>query len=139
VAAVCNLRGTTKNKRHQRRTLLVLIDTLTVVRLDQGPLLLQSYRHLTRRIVLSSVCIIAALKKGALISIRSDHIHRPKVLDHGNVGRGELNIDGLVMASAVYEKLHSLYDIVMQPRRSCIRTVICRPRLQSSMVRESKS
>lgn len=78
MAAVCNFRGParlTKNKRHQRRTLLVLIDTLTVVRLDRGPLLLQSYRHLTSRIVLSSVCIIAALEKGALILFRSDHVH----------------------------------------------------------------
>jgi hypothetical protein len=41
------------------------------------------------------------------------------------------------MANAVYKKLHSWNDIAMQPRRSCIRTVICRPRLQSSMVRES--
>jgi hypothetical protein len=56
-----------------------------------------------------------ARKKGALISVRSDHGHRSKVLNYGNTGRVELNIAGLKMANAV----------------------LCRPRLQSSMARES--
>ena len=123
-----------KNKRHQRRTLLVLIDSRV-----PGPrlVLLQSYRHLTRRIVLSSVCMIVACKKGAFVSVRSDHNHPPKVLENCNVGRGEPSMDGLNMVNADYKKLHSLDDMLMQPQRSCIRTVISRPRLQSSMVRES--
>lgn len=81
--------------------------------------------------------MIVACKKGALVSVRSDHIHPPKVLEHHDVGRGELSMDGLNMGNADYKKLHSLDDMLMQPQRSCIRTVISRPRLQSSMVRES--
>lgn len=81
--------------------------------------------------------MIVACEKGAFVSVRSDHNHPPKVLEHCNVSRGELSMDGLHMVNADYKKLHSLDDILMQPRRSCIRTVISRPRLQSSMVRES--
>ena len=45
-----------------------------------------------------------ARKKGALISVRSDHAHRSKVLDNGNVGHVELNMAGLKMANAVLQK-----------------------------------
>jgi hypothetical protein len=45
-----------------------------------------------------------ARKKGALISVRSDQVHRSMVLDYGNTGRVELNIAGLKMANAVLQK-----------------------------------
>lgn len=69
MAAVCNLRG------RQLRINATSAERCSCSREQclgrtPGPrlVLLQSYRHLTRRIVPSSVCIIAAFKKGALIS-----------------------------------------------------------------------
>lgn len=48
--------------------------------------------------------MMIARKKGALVSVRSDQVHRSKVLEYGNVGRGGLNIAGLKMAKAVLQK-----------------------------------